>query len=425
MKIAHIKISNVLGVAELEFTPGGFNEIAGPNGSGKTSVLEAIKATLNAGHDATLLRKGADKGEAVLVLDDGTEIKKRVTDASSTTEVRRDGKKITRPAEAIRALIDTLSTNPVEFLRAPKKDRVRVLLEAMPIEVDSAKLSEIAGVSVPPLHGMHALHVIETVHKQVYDERTGTNRAVREKQSTIKQLRDAIPPVPAGADGDENELQRKLTVIEEARDAELSRVAAKLDGLRKETGEKIEELRRQIDQLNAEFADWERKADAQRTKTRQKAIDERAPILEQLAVIRNNREIGARRAQTLDTISALETELEDLTTEAERQTQALTGIEKYKSDLLDALPIPGLEVKDGEIFRSGVQFDRLNTAQQVDIAVEIAKLRAGELGVVCVDGIELLDTGAFEAFRDRALSSGLQLFVSKVSDEGFSIKTDD
>lgn len=424
MKIAHIKISNVLGLTELEFTPGGFNEIAGPNGSGKTSVLEAIKAALNSGHDATLLRKGADKGEAVLVLDDGTEIKKRVTEASSTTEVRRDGKKITRPAETIRALTDLLSVNPVDFLRAPKKDRVRVLLESMPIELDTDKLAAIAGVAVPSLPGAHALHVIETVYKQVYDERTGTNRAVREKESTINQLRAAIPPVPAGADGDENELSKKLAEILATKDAEVERITAKLDGIRKEIGEKIEDLRKQIDTLNADFADWERKAGAQREKTMTRHRDESAPILEQLAVIRNNREIGARRAQTLDTIGSLETELEELTGDAERQTKALAGIEQYKSDLLDALPIPGLEVKDGEVFRSGVLFDRLNTAQQVDIAVEIAKLRAGDLGVACVDGIELLDTGSFEAFRDRAIDSGLQLFVSKVSDDSFSIKSE-
>ncbi|MNE63998.1 hypothetical protein D3C80_1593820 [compost metagenome] len=87
------------------------------------------------------------------------------------------------------------------------------------------------------------------------------------------------------------------------------------------------------------------------------------------------------------------------------------------------MPIPGLEVRDGEVFRNGITFDRLNTAQQVDIAVEIAKLRAGELGVICVDGIEALNSQAFDEFRERALQSGLQLFVSRVSDEEFTVKT--
>ncbi len=114
MRIPQIKLSNILGIAELEFTPEGFNEISGPNGTGKTSVLEAIKSALSTGHDATLLRKGAEKGEAVLVLDDGTELTRTVTSDKSTNKVRRDGKNVTRPAEAIKQLTDALSLDPVD-----------------------------------------------------------------------------------------------------------------------------------------------------------------------------------------------------------------------------------------------------------------------------------------------------------------------
>ena len=88
-KIAKIRINNILGIDELEFDAGQFNQISGPNGTGKTSVLEAIKATLRGGHDATLLRTGAEKGETVLVLDDGTEIAKRVTPASRAAVAAR------------------------------------------------------------------------------------------------------------------------------------------------------------------------------------------------------------------------------------------------------------------------------------------------------------------------------------------------
>lgn len=121
----------------------------------------------------------------------------------------------------------------------------------------------------------------------------------------------------------------------------------------------------------------------------------------------------------------MEIELGELEEDARRQARALDEIEAYKEELLAGLPIPGLEVRDGDVFRNGVQFDRLNTAQQVDIAVEIAKLRAGELGVCCVDGIELLDSGAFDEFRERALDSGLQLFVSRVTDDAFQINITD
>ena len=427
MKIAHISIKNILGIAELELSPQGFTEISGPNGTGKTSILEAIKSVLETGHDATLLRKGAEVGETVLVLDDGTELSKRVTPAGSTSAVKRDGKKVTRPAEAIKALTDMLSVNPVDFLRAPKKDRVRVLLESMPIEADAARLSELAGVPVRPQPGLHALHVIQLVHTQVYDARTGTNRAVKEKSATINQLEAAVPPLPTGVAGDEADIQAAISTAGDNRDATLGKIQVKLDGLKATAQQQIDAIRAKaqadIDAVNEDLATQTGKANTARENARAKYTEATTPLQAQLHTIRNDREASGRRKQTLDTIEALRIELGALQEDAAAQTKALSDIEDYKAQLLSGLPIPGLEVIDGEIFRDGVQFDRLNTAQQVDIAVEIAKIRAADLGIVCVDRIECLDAASLEEFRRRALESGLQLFVTRVSDEEFSIDT--
>lgn len=437
MKIAHVRISNILGIQELEFTPEGFTEVSGPNGAGKTSVLEAIKSAIQGGHDATLLRQGAEKGEVVLVLDDGTEIRKRVTDKSSPLEVLQDGKKVPRPTDALKALTDMLSVNPVDFLRAPKKDRVRVLLDTMPIKVDAARLEQIAGVPVE-VTDENGLAAIEAVRKQVYDDRTGTNRAVKEKDATINQLRLAMPAAPGGVEGNEAELRAKVEDANQARDAEMERIREKLAGIQRDNQTKIDAIREdvqaKIDAIKAEGLakveaiqneerEIERKAGAQRERTIQKHTDAIAPLNQALASITANREAHAKREQALLTVEQMEKELVDLQQDADNQTKALGEIDKYKDELLNSMPIPGLEVRDGEVFRNGITFDRLNTAQQVDIAVEIAKLRAGELGVICVDGIEALNSQAFAEFRERALESGLQLFVSRVSDEEFSVKT--
>ncbi|SAK98525.1 chromosome segregation protein [Caballeronia pedi] len=428
MQIERIKISNILGVENLEFSPLGFTTISGRNGTGKTSVLEAIKSAFKGGHDATLLRNGADKGEIVFVLDDGTNIRRRVDANASTTDVVREGKKVPRPQEALKSLTDMLSINPVDFLRAPKKDRVRVLLEAMPIPLDAGKLEAVAGVKIDAQPGLHALHVIEKVAKQVYDLRTGSNRAVKEKEATIGQLRQAIPPAPAGIDGDETVLTAKLNELNDARNAEMARISTKLEGIRADAQKEIDEIKAKaqadIDAVREKLAATERAAATQRERSTQRSNDEMQPVSVQLQMIRENRDLHARRAQTLDTIENLTTELEELREESAAHTQALADIEQYKSDLLANLPIPGVEVKDGEIYRNSVPLDRLNTAQQVDIAVEVAKLRAGDIGVICVDGIELLDSDAFEAFRERALDSGLQMFVSKVTDDEFAIDSE-
>lgn len=438
MRIAQVKINNILGITELEFTPQGFNEISGPNGTGKTSVLEAIQAVLKTGHDATLLRKGADKGEAVLVLDDGTELSKVVTADKSTSKARVGGKLSTTPASVIKSLTDLYAANPIEFLRARKQDRVKVLLETMPLEADTAKLAEISGIPVTAAEGTHALAVIETVRQEVYDDRTGTNRAVKEKDNTINQLRQAMPEAAGGVEGGEDELTAQVQEADKVKAAELDRIATKLAGIKSENLTKVAEIRQRvqeaIDKLRAEGQaevdaivaaerDIEGKAGQQRERTIQRHNEIVTPLNQALENIKANRNAHAKREQAMQTVAQMEKDLVGLQADADRQTKALAALEKYKADLLASLPIPGVEVKDGEIYRDGVPFDRLNTAQQVWVAVEIAKLRSGELGVCCVDGIELLDPNAFEEFKAQALQSNLQLFVSRVSGEDFSVKT--
>lgn len=439
MHISRIKISNILGIEDLELTPKGYTQISGQNGTGKTSVLEAVKSVLGCGDNATLLRNGAERGETVLVLDDGTEISQTVTKSAVTTTVRgADGKKRARPAELIKSLADMMSVNPVDFLTAPKKERVRVLLESMPLEVDAKKLSEISGVTVTAQPGQHALGVINAVHKQVYDNRTGTNRAVGEKKATINQLRAAMPEAPGGVDGDEGALQADIDAATTARDTRLEQIRTKLDGIKLDAQGKIDAIRAklqadidalkqaaqaEVDSINAATKEQEALAAGAREKANAKHVEATQEKQFALKTIRGNRDAAAKRQGALETIATMEDELESLEEEAEQQTQALAAIDSYKSELLASLPIPGLEVRDGEVFRNGISLDRLNTAQQIEIAVELAKLRSGELGIAVVDRIESLDKDSREALRRSASAAGLQLIVTRVSDGEFHVAT--
>jgi len=455
MKIARIKIRNILGIAEYEFEPGqGFTEISGRNGVGKTSVLEAVKAIARGGHDATLLTNGATEGEIVYVLDDGMEITKAISADSTDMSVRMPGakRKAPRPGEIVKNLIDQLSNNPIDLLRAKPKERAKILLESMPIDVDVARLSGIVGFDVVSYPGVHGLHIIDDARKQVFDARTGTNRALDEKKKTIKQLRDVIPEGVGDVTGGEDELEAQLAAIDAEKDAELTRIDGKLSDIRKAsqeaidqvrstTAKGIEELRGQIAEIQqaiahlqesgnsdvenerAKLAEIEKRAAMQRQRTLDTHTDSRAPFMEQLSAIRADRDAAAKREQALATIETLETELQVLVEESASQTAALSEIDTYKLELLAGLPIPDLEVRGEDILRNGVLFDRLNTQQQVEVAIEVAKMRAGKLGVVCVDGLELMDSDHYSEFQEQAVASGLQFFASRVTDGEFEVRT--
>lgn len=447
MKIALIKIHNILGIKDLEFEPGGFNEITGGNNVNKTNLLNAIKSVVEGGHDATLLHAGAEKGEVVLLLDDGLELKKTVTSKASRTEVRKAGVKepLSRPMDIIGTLADLFSVNPIAFLTAPKADRAKVLLESMPIELDQEKLAKLAGVTLPQFHAnVHPLTIIETARLTVYDHRTGVNRILEEKRGTIEQLRKAMPDAPGvTVEGNEEELEAKLREIEGQYVTDIGAVTAKLDNWVATKDEKlaamtadfnaaIDTVRAQIVELNERIAQMTiahqeaiGNVQMQTSSVRERAatkkgeigvanVSAKQPIVDSLQAIRSNRTAIAKREQTEETIRAMTQAADLLKAESEENTEALKAIDAYKMELLSKLPIPGIEVVNGEVFRGGIPFDRLNAAQRTDIAIELAKMRAGKLGFVGIDGLELMDEDAYQEFQKKAVESGLQFFVTRV-----------
>lgn len=416
LQVSKITIRNILGIEAMEIKPGKFTVIRGRNGSGKSSALEAIKAALSGGHDATLLRDGADKGEAVLVLDDGSKIGKTITAAKST----RSG----QTASEVRDLIDSLSVNPIEFLTVDRKKQISALMEAMPIRADLAKLAEIIGAPVAPeLAQAHALTAIESVYDAVFDNRTGVNRSIKDKGGTIRQLEETIPAALAATDAvDETALEQAIAAADAARDAELARVGEKLQGLETGWQTELDELQQKMDAIKAARETTRTRAEKQRQLARDKCTAEKQPFNDRLMLIRSNRDAAAKARATRETIDQMHKDLQALEAESQAATDALAALETYKADLLSSLPIPGLQVRGGEIYYGPTLFERLNTAEQMKVAVEIAKLRAGPLGLVCVDGIERLNDEAFAAFREQALASDVQMVVTRACDGPLAIE---
>lgn len=73
-----------------------------------------------------------------------------------------------------------------------------------------------------------------------------------------------------------------------------------------------------------------------------------------------------------------------------------------KKQKLDELPIPGLEVRNGQIFANGLDYDKqVNTGQQFKIAVQISALRFGGLPFMIADKGEHLDGASWDEIRGR------------------------
>lgn len=395
IKINKITIRNILGIDELTFDAGKFTTVTGKNASGKTSIMKAIKSVFAGGHDATLLRKGAETGEVVFVLNDGTSITKKVSKDKS--ELKATGQKAAQ--SYVSAISDLVSVNPISFLLGDDKTRLKILLESMPIELPVERLEEIIGESLPD---GQPLEVLGSIRKRVYDDRTGVNRAIKEKQSTINQLSATL-----GEFSGRTNLQEQL-------DKEEKEYRLKLQDFQKDKNEYQAELYEEIEKIKARYGESIEKverAEREYSNTAFASIAELREAVKHEAVAQHTREM----------IEMHSTELASYKEDVQNLESALTEIDRIKVELLENTPFKGLTIQDGKIYIDGVAFEHLNTASQVAFVIKLARLRAGELGFVCLDNMESLDADTLGYFKAAAAKTDLQFIITRVGESDLTI----
>jgi DNA repair exonuclease SbcCD ATPase subunit len=219
------------------------------------------------------------------------------------------------------------------------------------------------------------------------------------------------------------EAEAKIAAIREqlAKDAAAYREAAEKDvqGLKAHANE-------ELDTVESD----ERAACATADGARQRALDEIAQ--EQARLDELTQRVATARAQadrvvelrrTKELAEQFEAEAESLGGKSERLTVGLQSVAGLKARLLSSFPLAGLEIVGKEIRINGVPFERVNQAERITLAAQVAILRARRqrLKVVFVDGAEALDTKHRELLFRELEGAGVQVFVNRVTDDPLTI----
>lgn len=208
LRVVGVQIKDVLGASEFNLEPGRLTVLAGRNGSGKSTALQAVQAALQGGNLCKLARVGAAEDaepEVVLVIEgegsesyrverkgDKVRVRARVGDTAAFEDVGK-------PQSWLRSLYDPQGANPVTFLTAADKDRALLLLEALPLSHNRAELLLQMGIRAEELRPipdrLHPLEEIGMIRDQVFTTRTGVNRDAKGKRSAAEQTRRSTPAV--------------------------------------------------------------------------------------------------------------------------------------------------------------------------------------------------------------------------------------
>ncbi len=411
MKINKIEIKNFVGIEELVLEPGKINIIKGKNAAGKTSVINAIITAIGGGHNASLIRNGSNKAQIGIDLDNGMSIKKTITQSSATLNVSKDGKKIEKAQSTLNELFKMFSVNPLELLVAPKKYRAELLLSAIPMDIEDETIKNIFDkVNLTPKYSNsdNGIEILNTLKKQIYDERTTINRIWDIKKKGIANIEartfDSINPDTIQTDYDI--LIAKKSEMEEKRNTYLEKITDDKNKALEEALKDYEEMKMAI---NNQF-------EVQKEQLNKSFEINYTPILEQIAnqkaALDNMNDIILQKKQLQED----KEEALNLEKDSNNLTDAINEIEQLKADLQNNLPIAGLEIINGDILLNGVLFENLNTAEQMKLCIAIAKLH-NTSGLMIVDGIERLDSVNQNILIEQAKEAGLQLIISEVSDD--------
>jgi len=421
LRVAALRVRNILGIDQAEIRPGRVTLIEGANGKGKTSLLEAFRSVLSGGHDATLLRKGQTDGEIVMILDDGQEIRRDVSESkSSVTVTHPEIGEVRKPRTVIDRLVDSFALNPVDFLTAKKEARLQLLLAAIPLKVSPRDLSTVMKLtSLQPSFEAHALPVLSLLEKDLYDQRTGVNRVAKEQRTTAKEMEKALPADVTGQDPAE-----QLEYVRRKHKTFLSDIAAASQKIRDLADVDIETARakceRLIEEARAEFAERRRdieqaQADEQ-SKHADSVRDQDRHFVEEITRLESQANAHVRTKTTREHLEKLKTSADKAEEKSKQLTDALQEIEDVRAALVEELPIQGLSITDGDILIDGIPFDRLNESRRVRLACDVAMMRAGALPLLAVDGIERLDAESIAELERFAEQRDVQLVLARVTE---------
>ena len=414
MKITKLEVRNFIGIEETTIDPKKMNIIAGKNGKGKTSIIEAIKAAFRgAGQDK--IRVGESKAEIFLSTDD-IEIKRSITAKGGSVTVTRDGKVLPKPQTFLDGIIGDFSFEPVKFFAMSAKEQTEYLLKAIPVRATLEQLKAWTADLVGGLDDYSKLHGLEAVAEltaTLYQERAGANAKVKQLEGAAAELKAKIP---AGAKPvDAAELNALVEQISGARAAE----------------QRMAELARRTEQLNADVEDIEAQIVALTEKANDKRNEAERLQAEMVTVnVVDLEPLQARLAELQQAQAASRDigRLEDMRAEyrtahkrAEELDKAVKTLQKDAPAELMAeadMPVEGLAFEEGSFTLNKVPIQNLSTSEKARLAVAVTRNLNKDYAIkaICLDGFESLDTETQKAFITEAGKDDFQYFITKVAD---------
>lgn len=467
MKTTKIIIKNLFGIREATLD-GRSVELAGPKGSGKTSVLDAIRYALTNRSDRDyIIHQGADEGEIIIETDTGLSIDRKTrTTKADTVKVREGNMLQTRPAEFLAGIFTPLQLNPVAFTQLSRQEKNRVILSLIDFAWDMNWIKEQFGEIPQGVdYSKHILEVLSDIQAEsgvYFQSRQTLNRDIRNKQAFVADIAKDIPPnydaakwgaYPLGEKYCElSRIQEQNSRIERAkafragfdakkrgleadRDMEIAAIRQDISHERENLSINIERLQAQIDSAMDKLSRLDERQkereDMEHTKFREAVakLERDMGVADQyagqeptdttaLSAELSEAEAMRKHLNEYQRMVAMQKEVEGLTEQSTELTRKIELARELPAVILAqaSIPVEGLTVENGVPLIHGLPISNLSDGELLELCVDITVSRPGQLGIILVDGAERLDSVSRERLYAKCKAKGLQIIATRVTD---------
>lgn len=468
MKVSKIIIKNLFGIMEKQLS-GASVEVTGTNGSGKTSIIDAIRFALtNQSNRDYVIRKGETEGEILIETDTGLSIdrKKRTTQADYKS-IKENGRDVPKPESFLQQIFTPMQLNPVEFTRMTRQEQNRIILDLIEYGWDLNTIKEWFGELPSGVnYDQNILQVLNDIQSEkgdYFQKRQDINRDIRNFKALIE---DIAKDIPANYDANKwesyelgpeyrkletikennNKIQRAKTFMEsynnKVRGYEAEKEIA-IGAEEKAIASEKENLAKSIERMKAEIIAAEDKLKGLGAKLEDKKKIAIAEFDAKVAKLDGDMQIAKQYADldpkdTTELNADIETaekmkshlneykrmvakqnEVDELVKQSEELTRKIELARELPATILKTatIPVAGLTVENGIPLINGLPISNLSEGEQLDLCVDVAISKPNALQIILIDGAEKLSDENRNRLYSKCKAKGLQFIATRTTND--------
>lgn len=469
-KITKILIKNLFGISEFEADSKSI-ELLGGNGTGKTSVLDAIRLALtNRSSRDCIVKRGETEGEIIIETDSGLTItRKPRINKTDYKSIKQDGKEVQSPEAFLSEIFSELQLNPVSFINMDSKEQNRIILDLIEYHWDLNTIKEWFGEIPQGVdYQKHILEVLKQIASEdgfYFMQRQNINRDIRNKKAFIEEIMKELPENFNAEKWEAYDLQEIHSKIEKARqhNAQIEKAETlkanydnKTRGFQADKEMKLAALKQEIQDekaaleatharlvaelkaneealfnLNGKQIDKEKVVKAEYEAAVAQFIEELKafePYLQQQKIdivpLQEEAKEALKMKQQLpqyNKMLAMNNELADLQATSDEFTRKIELARTLPATILAEanMPLGEMSIDGDQVLikkpNGDLPISNLSEGEKLDLCVDIALKNKTGLQIVLIDGVEKLSPVNRQHLYDRCKASGLQFIATRTT----------